>query len=98
MARASVDAPQTDALARREELSRLDEALSTIELGRRAVLVLHEIEEMTAPEISQVLGIPMNTVYSRLRVGREELESALAPRGRHVPAASGAWAKPGGDR
>ena len=47
-------------------------------LGRRAVLVLHEIEEMTAREIGQVLGIPLNTVYSRLRVGRIELEQALA--------------------
>jgi RNA polymerase sigma-70 factor (ECF subfamily) len=41
------------------------------------VLVLHEIEEMTAPEIAQVLGIPLNTVYSRLRVARAELEQAL---------------------
>jgi len=48
------------------------------------VLVLHEIEEMTAPEIARVLGIPLNTVYSRLRVGREELEDAMA-RLRHEP-------------
>ena len=33
---------------------------------------------MTAPEIAQVLGIPLNTVYSRLRVARVELEEALA--------------------
>jgi RNA polymerase sigma-70 factor (ECF subfamily) len=98
MARASVDASQADALTRREELSRLDEALSTIELGRRAVLVLHEIEEMTAPEIAQVLGIPMNTVYSRLRVAREELENALARRGRSVPGSAGAGSKFGGER
>jgi RNA polymerase sigma-70 factor (ECF subfamily) len=75
--RASVDAPQAAALARREALSTLDAALETIEVGRRAVLLLHEIEEMTAPEIARVLGIPLNTVYSRLRVAREELETAL---------------------
>ena len=74
---AAVDAPQADAILRREELSRLDAALETIDVGRRAVLVLHEIEEMTAPEIAQVLGIPLNTVYSRLRVARAELEEAL---------------------
>ena len=28
---------------------------------------------MTAPEIADVLGIPLNTVYSRLRVARGEL-------------------------
>jgi RNA polymerase sigma-70 factor, ECF subfamily len=80
-ARASVEAPQADAVARREALSRLDAALETIDVGRRAVLVLHEIEEMTAPEIAQVLGIPLNTVYSRLRVARAELEQALAREG-----------------
>lgn len=77
MGRASVDATQQDAVLRREQLSRLDTALATIDVGRRAVLVLHEIEEMTAPEIAQVLGIPLNTVYSRLRVARTELEEAL---------------------
>jgi len=79
--RASVDAPQTDAIARREALSKLDAALETIDVGRRAVLVLHEIEEMTAPEIAQVLTIPLNTVYSRLRVARAELEEALSRQG-----------------
>jgi RNA polymerase sigma-70 factor (ECF subfamily) len=74
-----VQAPQTDAVLRNEALSRLDAALETIEVRRRAVLVLHEIEEMTAPEIARVLQIPLNTVYSRLRVARAELEAALAP-------------------
>jgi RNA polymerase sigma-70 factor (ECF subfamily) len=74
----AVPPDQADAIARREALARLDQALATIEVGRRAVLVLHEIEEMTAPEVAQVLGIPLNTVYSRLRVARGELEAALA--------------------
>ena len=81
MDRVSVEAQQTDVIARSEALSRLDAALASIDLGRRAVLVLHEIEEMTAREIGQVLGIPLNTVYSRLRVGRMELEQALARQG-----------------
>jgi RNA polymerase sigma-70 factor (ECF subfamily) len=78
----SVDAPQAVALGRKEELSRLDAALGTIDVGRRAVLVLHEIEEMTAPEIARALEIPLNTVYSRLRVAREELAQALGVRSR----------------
>ncbi|HXN30777.1 MAG TPA: sigma-70 family RNA polymerase sigma factor [Polyangiaceae bacterium] len=79
--RASVAPTQGDALARREALWQLDAALEMIDVGRRAVLVLHEIEEMTAPEIAHVLAIPLNTVYSRLRVARVELEAALARRG-----------------
>jgi RNA polymerase sigma-70 factor, ECF subfamily len=79
--RASVDAQQAESIERREALSRLDAALGTIEVGRRAVLLLHEVEEMTAPEIARVMEIPLNTVYSRLRVARGELERALAQRG-----------------
>jgi RNA polymerase sigma-70 factor (ECF subfamily) len=79
--RASIAATQADAVARREALSQLDAALDTIDVGRRVVLVLHEIEEMTAPEIARVVGIPLNTVYSRLRVARAELEEALARQG-----------------
>lgn len=81
LCRASVEAPQAEALLRNEALSRLDAALDTIDVGRRTVLVLHEIEEMTAPEIAEVLGIPLNTVYSRLRVARAELEEALSRQG-----------------
>jgi len=75
--RESIAPPQADALDRREQLDQLDRALRTIEVGRRAVLLLHEVEEMTAPEIAEVMGIPLNTVYSRLRVARGELEAAL---------------------
>jgi RNA polymerase sigma-70 factor (ECF subfamily) len=75
--RISVEPPQAQAMARRDILAKLDAALSVLDLDRRAVLVLHEIEEMTAPEIAQVLSIPLNTVYSRLRVAREKLEMAL---------------------
>jgi RNA polymerase sigma-70 factor (ECF subfamily) len=77
MARESIAPDQAASVALREDLSRLDRALSRIEVGRRAVLVLHEIEELTAPEIASSLGISVNTVYSRLRVARAELELAL---------------------
>lgn len=76
--RQSVEAPQAAAVARREALDMLDRALSTIDVGRRAVLVLHEIEQMTAPDIARALDLPLNTVYSRLRVARVELDAALS--------------------
>jgi RNA polymerase sigma-70 factor, ECF subfamily len=80
-----IEPDQPAELARREALSRLDEALSMIDVTRRAVLVLHEIEEMTAPEIGRSLDIPLNTVYSRLRVARTELEQALTRLAREQP-------------
>gem|GEM_PF-297795 len=76
--REAVEALQAAALARKEALDLLDRALAGVEMGRRAVLVLHEIEQMTAPEIARTLEIPLNTVYSRLRVARVELDAELA--------------------
>jgi RNA polymerase sigma-70 factor (ECF subfamily) len=61
-----------------EALRVLDQLLAQLEDGRRAVFVLAEIEQMTAAEIALALGINVNTVYSRLRVARQEFESALA--------------------
>ncbi len=76
--RASIEAPQAAEVARKEAIDLLDRALASIDIGRRAVLVLHEIEQMTAPEIAKALEIPLNTVYSRLRVARVELEQEVA--------------------
>jgi len=76
--RQSVEAPQATAVARKQALDLLDRALASIDMGRRAVLVLHEIEQMTAPEIARTLELPLNTVYSRLRVARVELDAELA--------------------
>lgn len=76
--RQSVEAPQATMVARKQALDILDRALSSIDMGRRAVLVLHEIEQMTAPEIARTLELPLNTVYSRLRVARLELDAELA--------------------
>lgn len=75
--RASIEPPQAQEVARKQAIDLLDRALATIDLGRRAVLVLHEIEQMTAPEIAKTLEIPLNTVYSRLRVARVELEQEI---------------------
>ena len=75
--RESIPPSQADQLDARRQLDQLDRALATLDVGRRAVLVLHEIEEMKAPEIARVLEIPLNTVYSRLRVARVELEEAM---------------------
>lgn len=56
----------------------LDALLDEIPEERRAVFVLTELEAMSAPEVSEALGIPVNTVYSRLRVARSEFEAAAA--------------------
>jgi RNA polymerase sigma-70 factor (ECF subfamily) len=52
--------------------------LQRIPPERRAVLIMHELDEMTAQEIADVLSIPLNTVYSRLRIARQEFGELAA--------------------
>jgi RNA polymerase sigma-70 factor (ECF subfamily) len=52
-------------------------ALDRLDLDRRAVFVLHELDDLPAPEIARVLEIPLNTVYSRLRLARADVTAAL---------------------
>jgi RNA polymerase sigma-70 factor (ECF subfamily) len=52
-------------------------ALERIPLLRRAVLIMHDIDEVPVREIASVLSIPMFTAYSRLRKARKELEVTI---------------------
>ena len=66
-------------LATKAEAARLvDRLMETLDDERREVFVLFEFEQMTAPEIAALLEIPLNTVYSRLRLGRREFADAAA--------------------
>jgi RNA polymerase sigma-70 factor (ECF subfamily) len=62
--------------ARAEALRSLAQALEALDEDKRAVLVLAELEQMSAPEIAAALGINVNTVYSRLRAARRAFEAA----------------------
>lgn len=67
------DAPHRE----RDEAHDVDAVLAVLEPKRREVFVMSELLEMTAPEIASQLEIPVNTVYSRLRLARRELEPRL---------------------
>jgi len=67
-----------DALLDRERKRRLVLlALDEIELDRRAVFVLHEIDGFTCEAISDSLELPLGTVYSRLRRAREDFTAKM---------------------
>jgi RNA polymerase sigma-70 factor (ECF subfamily) len=53
------------------------DALEAIDLDRRAVFVLYEIDGVPMDEIARLLAIPVNTAYSRLRVARAEFAAAV---------------------
>ena len=63
--------------ARREAWDLIEAALEILDPDRRAVFVLHDIEGQTVPAISDALGVPVNTLYSRLRHARERFKAAV---------------------
>jgi RNA polymerase sigma-70 factor (ECF subfamily) len=78
-----------DRLEGKEARELLLKALDTLDLDRRAVFVMHELDEIPMPEIAAVLAIPVNTAYSRLRLARAEMagvieRSRLAERRQHA--------------
>ncbi len=56
----------------------VDEILSTMPLDLRAPFILFEVEELPAPEVAKVLGIPVGTVASRVRRAREHFRGEVA--------------------
>jgi RNA polymerase sigma-70 factor (ECF subfamily) len=52
-------------------------ALAVLDFDFRTVLVMHDLEGFDAPEIAAQLGIPLNTVYSRLRRARAEFRGVI---------------------
>jgi RNA polymerase sigma-70 factor (ECF subfamily) len=75
---AQLSAPDPRAATLDREVARdlLLRALAAVDIEHRAVLILHDVEEQAAPEVAATLGIPLNTVYSRLRNGRQKVAAA----------------------
>jgi len=72
--------PSPDALERlvqAEATSLAQLVLQSLELDRRAVFVMHEIDGCPIPEVAEALAIPLNTAYSRLRLAREQFADGL---------------------
>ena len=67
-----------DRALERERLALARRALSSLDDDKREVFVLARVEQMSAPEIADVLGIPLNTVYSRLRAARLAFEAEIS--------------------
>ncbi|WP_395811794.1 RNA polymerase sigma factor [Archangium minus] len=65
----SEDAPPDDYVFRRDMVKLLDKLSDE----RRHALVLHYVLGMSVPEMTEELGIPFETVRSRLRLGRGQL-------------------------
>jgi RNA polymerase sigma-70 factor (ECF subfamily) len=73
--------PERIAVARCE-LADVTNAIGRLAPHHREVLVLACVEQMTGPQISEVLGVPVGTVKSRLSLARKSLLHILAGTGR----------------
>ncbi len=77
---ADVRANPLEAAEQRQGLSLAQAIILELELERRVVFVLHELEGLTMPEIAAQLGIPLNTAYSRLRLARRDFDELVKAR------------------
>ncbi len=52
--------------------------LDVLDLDQRAVLVAHDLDGIEASDLATLLGIPVNTVYSRLRLARRAVTAEVS--------------------
>lgn len=71
-------APTADRMLEHDDAKRLvGVALEALDEDKRAVFVLHDLDETPVPEIARALGIAEGTAYSRLRAARMEFTAAV---------------------
>jgi len=71
-----------DQAADDETLRFVQKFVATLSERQRDVFVLCDVQELSAPEVAEMLGLKPNTVYSRLRAARRAFGQAIAERNR----------------
>jgi RNA polymerase sigma-70 factor (ECF subfamily) len=75
---AEPDAPSLQQVIERDELSACVQSyLNRLSDSYRAVILLHDMHELTSPEIAQLLGESLSAVKIRLHRARRKLGTAL---------------------
>ena len=64
-------------LAAQERRALVQKGLEALDLDKRAVFVMHDIDGCSMPEIQAVLSAPLTTLYSRLRLARQAFGEAV---------------------
>lgn len=60
-----------------QRAARVYAALDLLDLDQRVVFIMHEMDGTPCPEIATSLDVPLNTIYSRLRLARGKFEAAM---------------------
>lgn len=61
-----------------QDLDRLNQALNQLSEPHRTILILHDVEGYTLPELLEILDLPLGTLKSRLHRARAGLRGILA--------------------
>lgn len=70
-----------DELALLRQRRQVQHALERLSARHREVVVLADLEDRTAPEVAEILGVPVGTVYSRQHAARRAFAAALRAEG-----------------
>jgi len=81
----SPDASPLEAAEQRAALERVERALASLDVDRRAVFVLFELEGESCESIAAGFGVPVGTIHSRLHAARKAFAQAYARIERAVP-------------
>ena len=73
----SATEPHDRAVEQRQELARVWRHRLDIDAKKRLVLILHDLEGLTGPEIAQIMDLKEPTVHTRLYHARRELMARL---------------------
>jgi RNA polymerase sigma factor (sigma-70 family) len=80
---ADIAAAESDA-GREEEIALMEHELTQLPLIEREVLTLFYLQELSLAEVSEVLGVPVGTVKSRLFRARQLLRREVEAKGRQA--------------
>lgn len=67
-----------DPFERADAADLLHRLLDELDDDRRTAFVLADLEGLTAAEIAEELGVNANTIYSRIRTARKQIEDTIA--------------------
>jgi RNA polymerase sigma-70 factor, ECF subfamily len=77
----ALESPSADVSCELEQAERVALArcaLSALDADKREAFVLGCVEQRSAPEIAELTGVPLNTVYSRIRAARRLFAAEIA--------------------
>ena len=66
-----------DSLESKEQGAIIERLLDALNPDQRAAFVLFEVEGLSGEEIAHVQGVPLNTVWARIRTARKKLQQRL---------------------